>query len=81
MPASASRSSVSRSTAVSGSHIPSGLAAEAVLEVGEPPEDLGPLVAPVGERQDDVVVALRQRRAVPGEALAALRASASRMAR
>ena len=46
-----------------------GLAAEAVLEVGDAPADLGAGVALVGERHDDVVVDLRERGAVAAVAL------------
>ncbi len=48
-----------------------GLAAEAVLEVGDAPADLGAGVALVGERHDDVVVDLRDGRAVAAVALGA----------
>ena len=47
---------------------PLGLAAEAVTKVPDAPDDLGLLVAPVGQRQDQVAVGLGQRRAVAGEA-------------
>ena len=48
-----------------------GLAAEAVLEVGDAPADLRERVAPAGQRHDDVVVDLRHGRAVAAVALAA----------
>ena len=48
-----------------------GLAAEAMLEVGDAPADLGERVAAVGERHDDVVVDLRDRGAVAAVALRA----------
>ncbi len=44
------------------------LAAEAVLEVGDAPADLGEGVAGAGQRHDDVVVDLRDGGAVAGEA-------------
>jgi hypothetical protein len=47
-------------------------AAEAVLEVADPPDHLRALVARVAERQDGVPVGLGERRAVAGEALAAV---------
>jgi len=46
-----------------------GLAAEAGLEVGDAPADLGACIAFGGERHDDVVVNLRERGAVTGVAL------------
>ena len=51
---------------------PLGRPAEPVLEVPNPPEDLRALVARAGEGKDQVPVRLRERRAVPGEALAAV---------
>ena len=48
-----------------------GAAAEAVLEVGDAPADLGEGVAPAGERHDDVVVDLRDGRAVAAVAMRA----------
>ena len=48
-----------------------GLAAEAVLEVGDAPADLGEGVALAGERHDDVVVDLRDGGAVAAVALRA----------
>ena len=45
-----------------------GLAAEAVLEVGDAPADLGEGVAGAGERHDDVVVDLGEGGAVAAEA-------------
>ena len=50
---------------------PLRLAAEAVLEVADAPAHLRALVARVRQRQDHVVVRLRDRRAVAAEALAA----------
>ena len=50
---------------------PLGPAAEAPLEVARAPAHLRPLVALVGERQDHVVVGLRERGAVAAEAVAA----------
>ena len=50
-----------------------GLAPEAVHEVAHAPAHLRAPVARVRERQDHVVVGLRERRAVPGEAARALR--------
>ena len=47
---------------------PFRLPAEAVLEVANPPENLRLLVAPVGERHEHVVVRLRHRGSVAGEA-------------
>src|SRR6185295_3279068 len=47
-------------------------AAEAVLEVAEPPDHLCAFVARVAERQDGVPVGLSDRRAMAGEALEAL---------
>ena len=58
---------------------PLRLAAEAMLEVADAPAHLRPLVAVVGQRQDDVVVGLGDGAAVAGEAVARVR-SASRMA-
>ena len=48
-----------------------GAAAEAVLEVGDAPANLRDGVAPAGQRQDDVVVDLRDGRAVAAVALRA----------
>ena len=48
-----------------------GAAAEAVYEVGDAPADLGDGVAAAGERHDDVVVNLRDRRAVAAVTLGA----------
>ena len=48
-----------------------GPAAEAVLEVGDAPADLGERVALAGERHDDVVVDLRHGGAVAAVALGA----------
>ena len=48
-----------------------GLAAEAGLEVGDAPADLGEGVAAAGERHDDVVVDLRHGGAVSAVALRA----------
>src|SRR5882762_3515634 len=50
-----------------------GCAAEAVLEVPQTPDDLGPSVAAVRQRHDEVVIGLRQRRAVAGKRLHAIR--------
>ena len=51
---------------------PFGIAVEAVLEIANAPQDLRVLMAGTGQRQDDVVVRLRQRRSVAGEQLQAL---------
>ena len=48
-----------------------GKRAEVVLVVGDAPADLRDAVAAVGQRQNDVVVDLRHRRAVAAKALAA----------
>ena len=71
MPSSASTSSDSSSAAVSGSHMPFGLAAEAGFKIADAPNDLGDFVAAAGQGHDDVVVALGQRRAVAGKSLPA----------
>ena len=68
----ASRSSVSRSTAGFGQPHRLRLPPEAALEIGDAPHDLRPLVARVGKRHDDVVVALRDGRAVSGKQFPAL---------
>ena len=47
---------------------PLGPAAEAVFEVADAPEDLGPLVAARGERHDEVVIGLGHGRPVAAEA-------------
>ena len=46
---------------------PLGLAAETVLKIPDPPEDLRALIARVGQRHDHMIVHLRDRRAVAGE--------------
>ena len=51
---------------------PFGIAVEAVLEIANAPENLRVLMARAGQRQDEVVVGLRQRRSVAGEQLHAL---------
>ncbi len=71
MPSCAIRSSTLRLTAVSASHMPSGLRPKRMLEVGDAPANLGERVAAVGERHDDVVVDLGDGGAVAAVALRA----------
>ena len=47
------------------------IASEAMAEIFDAPDHLGQLVARIGERHDHVVVALRHRRTMAGEALRA----------
>ena len=65
-PSSASTASTRSLTAVSGIHMPSGSAAEAVAEVGDPPPHLGAQVVVVAEREDRVAVALGDAAPRPG---------------
>ena len=61
---------MSRSTAASGSHMPSGVAPKAMLEVGDAPADLRAAVARRAQRQDGVAVGLRDGVAVAAPAQA-----------